>query len=123
MELTGIPNMCGAVDGTHIVLQKKPEQLHGPAVYRTGSGDQSHYSILLQGVCDGDKIFWDVCCNAAGGLDDRAHFKASSLWTKLRNKEVLSQPTINVQGTNSHLEILMQASYSLQNSGSPNNQP
>lgn len=110
MELTGIPNMCGAIDGTHIVLQKKPEQLHGPAVYRTGSGDQSYYSILLQGVCDGDKIFWDVCCNAAGGLDDGAHFKASSLWTKLRHKEVLSQPTINVQGTNSHLEILMQAS-------------
>jgi len=61
-------------------------------------------------VCDGDKIFWDVCCNAAEGLDDGAHFKASSLCTKLRNKEVLSQPTINVQGTNSHLEILMQAS-------------
>lgn len=98
-EVTGIPNLCGAIDGTHIVLQRKPDRAYGPADYRTGEGEDAFYSILLQGVCDSQKVLWDVCCNSAGGMDDASHFKASSLWRRLRNREVLTQPEIKVQGT------------------------
>ncbi|KAH9292378.1 hypothetical protein KI387_042440 [Taxus chinensis] len=54
-------------------------------------------NVLLQGVCDADKVFWDVCCNAPGGLDNATHFRASSLWRKLREGEILQQPEIQLQ--------------------------
>ncbi|XP_024520164.1 protein ANTAGONIST OF LIKE HETEROCHROMATIN PROTEIN 1-like [Selaginella moellendorffii] len=94
-SLSGTPNVCGAIGGSHIKLYNKPKPAYTPADYLSSYG---FYSVLLQGVCDSDKIFWDVCCNAPGGLDDVTHLRASSLWRRLINREVLAQPTMNLQG-------------------------
>lgn len=97
-QVTGIPNVAGAIDGTHIVLQKKPDRATCPADFCSGEGKDAFYSVLLQGVCDADKVFWDVCCVAPGGSNDSEHLKSSSLWTRLWEKEVLREPVISLQG-------------------------
>ena len=89
---TGIPNVCGAIGGTHIKLQLKPRNSYRPADYWCSHG---FYSILLQGVCDADKVFWDVCCNAPGGLDNSTHLRASSIWARLKDGEILQKPEIH----------------------------
>ncbi|GLJ14703.1 hypothetical protein SUGI_0238360 [Cryptomeria japonica] len=94
-SITGIPNICGAIGGTHIKLQLKPRNSYRPADYLSTHG---FYSVLLQGVCDADKVFWDVCCNAPGGLDNATHFRASSIWNRLGVGEILRQPEIRLRG-------------------------
>ncbi|KAL2622327.1 hypothetical protein R1flu_002532 [Riccia fluitans] len=88
-NLTDIRNICGAIDGTHIKLLRKPRLQDTPKFYWN---NKKFYSILLQGVCDADKVFWDVCCNAPGGLHDSIHLRASSLWGKLKEGRILEQP-------------------------------
>ena len=56
-DLSGFPNKRGAIDGTHIKLYQKPPQWYILANYWSHYG---FYSILLQGICDGDKIIWNV---------------------------------------------------------------
>lgn len=98
-EVTGIPNVGGAIGGTQIVLQDKPAR---GAEFRLGEGEDAFYSVLLQGVCDTEKVFWDVCCAAAGGSNDDEHLRSSSLWTRLCENEVLREPIITVQGIPRH---------------------
>ncbi|KAG6543027.1 hypothetical protein Mapa_015523 [Marchantia paleacea] len=92
-NLTNIPNICGAIDGTHIKLWRKPRLQDTPKFYWN---NKKFYSVLLQGVCDADKVFWDVCCNAPGGLHDAIHLRSSSLWLKLKEGRVLEQPIAQV---------------------------
>ena len=74
-NLTGLENMCGAIDGTHIRLAEKPPISLIPADYWNR---HDHHSVLLQGVCDANLLFWDVCvikgtwrnsrCNSLSGF-------------------------------------------------------
>ena len=53
--ITSLPNLCGAVDGTHIKLQqRKPSSELFPAQYACRHG---FHSILLQGIVDSKKLF------------------------------------------------------------------
>lgn len=52
--LTLLPNVCGAIDGTHIKLYQKPKDVDYPAQYMCR---HHFYSILLQGICDAHKSF------------------------------------------------------------------
>ena len=74
-NITGLPNMCGAIDGTHCKLNRKPPQSFTPGDYWCR---HDIYSIPLQGVCDSEKIFWDVCVRAPGGTHDTTHLRQSS---------------------------------------------
>lgn len=105
---TGIPNVCGAIGGTHIKLQLKPRNSYRPADYWCSHG---FYSVLLQGVCDADKVFWDVCCNAPGGLDNSTHLRASSIWGRLKNGEILQKPKIHTPNGACRPVIIGNSSY------------
>lgn len=97
---TGLPNMCGAIDGTHIKLCQKPgklRQLQLTPVQHYWS-EHGFYSILLQGVCDADCVFWNVCCNGPGALHDAAHFRSSRLWTELMEGGEVVEPLVKVEG-------------------------
>jgi hypothetical protein len=53
-ELTGLDNMCGAIDGSHIKLRAQPDRRYTPADYWC----RHHiHSILLQGVCTARCLF------------------------------------------------------------------
>ena len=50
-ELTGLPNICGAIDGTHIPLAENPSRSVTLATSDFFNRKKFH-SIVLQGVCD-----------------------------------------------------------------------
>jgi hypothetical protein len=68
-EITRLPNICGAIDGTHIPLADHPNWrvtlVHGDFFNR-----KKFHSIVLQVVCDANKLFWIVCVGQPGGVHD-----------------------------------------------------
>lgn len=51
---TGLDNICGAIDGSHIKLFRQPPLRAVPAQYWSR---HDFHSILLQAVCDYRKVF------------------------------------------------------------------
>lgn len=94
-ELTSLPHMCGAIDGTPIKLHKLPNDLSRNSSYKCRFGFNS---VQLQVVSDQKKIFWDVCVKAPGGTDDAAHFRDSFLYNRLVSGDVVWDKVINVRG-------------------------
>jgi hypothetical protein len=90
-NLTGISQMCGAIDGNHIRLTDKPKLGLVPADYWNR---HDHYSVLLQAVCNSDLNFWDVAVLAPGGTHDATHLRASSLYRKFMSGEILQEPRV-----------------------------
>eukprot|EP01018_Ginkgo_biloba_P036310 Gb_14023 [translate_table: standard] len=63
--------ICGAIDGTHIKLAKKPKKDETLEQYCT---DITFIVYLMcHRICDAQKVFWDVCVNAPGGTYDTRH--------------------------------------------------
>ena len=60
-----------AIVGTHIRLVEKPHVNIIPTNYRHW---HDHHLIILQGVCDVNLLFWDVCERAVGGTPNDFHF-------------------------------------------------
>jgi hypothetical protein len=78
-DRTGLYNICGAIDGTHVPLVHR--------VSRRVTLAHSYYfnkkkrnNIVVQAVCDTDKLFWNVCARCPGGVHDGGEFKTSSLY-------------------------------------------
>ncbi|XP_042495458.1 protein ALP1-like isoform X2 [Macadamia integrifolia] len=97
-ELTSLPNMCGAIDGSPIKLHRLPpdQDLHGhPSAYRCR---YAYDALLLQVVADHKKIFWDVCVKAPGATDDAAHFRESLLYNRLTSADIVWDKVIKVRG-------------------------
>ncbi|BFG41750.1 protein ALP1-like [Prunus yedoensis var. nudiflora] len=90
-ELTSLPNMCGAIDGSPIKLHKH----NLPGNYKCKYG---YPSVLLEVVADHKKIFWDVCVKAPGGTDDATHFRDSLLYNRLTSGDIVWDKVINVRG-------------------------
>ncbi|KAL3614185.1 hypothetical protein CASFOL_042259 [Castilleja foliolosa] len=95
LELTSLPNMCGAIDTTPIKLHKIDTANNSNSIYCCKYGFPS---VLLQVVADHKKIFWDVCVKAPGGHDDASHFRDSSLYNRLISGDVVWDKTNNVRG-------------------------
>jgi len=88
-QMTNLPNMCGAIDGTHIKLYFKPAR-HSAAAPSTSSSCRPAYkfhSIFLQAVCDTNKVFWDVSCK-----------QSTALHQKIRDGVALQEPVISMGG-------------------------
>jgi hypothetical protein len=96
-ELTSLPNMCGAIDGSHIKLHSLPNDPNLAANYKCRYGFPS---VQLQVVADHKKIFWDVCVKAPGATDDTAHFRDSLLYNRLTSGDTMWDKVINVRGHN-----------------------
>lgn len=94
-EITALPNICGAMDGTTVKLHKLPSDIINPSMYYSRHG---YPSILLQVVADHKKIFWDVCVKAPGGFDDATHFRDSLLYNRLISGDIVWDKVINVRG-------------------------
>ncbi|KAK6916480.1 Harbinger transposase-derived nuclease domain [Dillenia turbinata] len=94
-ELTKLPNMCGAIDGSAIRINKLSGDVQNPSAYWSRYG---YNSVLLQVVADHKKIFWDVCVKAAGGTDDATHLRDSLLYNRLISGDVVWDKVMNVKG-------------------------
>ncbi|KAJ9152945.1 hypothetical protein P3X46_026449 [Hevea brasiliensis] len=94
-ELTSLPNMCGAIDGSPIKLHRIASDQSGGNLYKCSYGFPS---ILLQVVADHKKVFWDVCVKAPGAIDDATHFRDSLLYNRLVSGDVVWDKMINIRG-------------------------
>lgn len=94
-ELTSLPNMCGAIDGSPIKLNSVPNDQSGSNLYKCRYG---YPSVLLQVVADHKKVFWDVCVKAPGATDDVVHLRDSLLYNRLISGDVAWDKVINVRG-------------------------
>jgi hypothetical protein len=80
-----LSNTCGAIDGIHIPLAKRPSIRYTLVALYYYNWKKSH-SIVLQVVCDTQKMFCNVCVGQLGG-----QFKKSSLNHKLKTQQILQK--------------------------------
>ena len=106
-DLTDIPNVVGAIDGTHIKI-KKPKE--GGANYFSR---YQQYDVVVQGVVNGDKKFIDVAAGFPGSMHDARVFKNSSLCQRIARGELLYSPSVAVQNRNIKPLLLGDSAYPL----------
>ncbi|KAL3675420.1 hypothetical protein R1sor_025368 [Riccia sorocarpa] len=92
-QISGIPQIVGCIDGSHVKLRTKPALKYLPEHYKNRHSD---YSVLLQDVSDADLRFWDLCCNMPGSTHDAAHLRQSSVYHSMETKRILAAPTIRM---------------------------
>ena len=68
------PNCVGAIDGTHVPI-KRPNK-YGTNYYNR----KGYYSLLMQGVCDGNGKFCSVSCGYPGSIHDARMLRMSSFY-------------------------------------------
>ena len=90
---THLPNVFGAIDGTHWEISKP-----------FGSGSavdyfsrKQKYTIVNQGVCDGNLMFLAVDSGFPGSIHDRRMFDHTWLAEALINNEILQAPIITIE--------------------------
>eukprot|EP01018_Ginkgo_biloba_P028294 Gb_03035 [translate_table: standard] len=106
--LTLLLSVCGVIDGTHIKLVYRPQKKHTPMNY---INKHHFYSVLLQGICDAKKLFWDVCVNAPDGAHDADHWNCSAIKKRMQRRDMLASPTIQIEGVTMHPHLIGDSSY------------
>ncbi|XP_066585492.1 uncharacterized protein [Prorops nasuta] len=71
--------VIGCIDGSHIKI-KRPKHNSNSYVNRKG-----YHSLLLQGICDHQKLFIDVYAGEVGSLHDYTLYKRSDIYKDLKN--------------------------------------
>ncbi|XVF67610.1 hypothetical protein PTKIN_Ptkin10aG0135200 [Pterospermum kingtungense] len=94
-ELTSLPNICGAIDGSPVKVRGLKLDRNSMNSYKCKYG---YVSVLLQVVADHRKMFWDVCVKAPGGADDATHFRDSLLYNSFTSGDILWDKVTNVRG-------------------------
>ena len=94
-EKTNLPNVVGAIDGTHIPLSSKPARGLTPMLCDFFNNFLFH-SVLLQVVCDSEGFFWNICAGEPGGVYDAAQFAWLELYAQLRRRDILSEPVLEI---------------------------
>ena len=67
--------------------------------------------VFLQGICDPQKIFWDVSFNAPGGAHDADHWNCSAIKKRMQKREVLATPTFQIDGSSVYPQLIGDSSY------------
>ena len=80
MKTFRFPNCLGAIDGSHINIKK-------PVVHPTDYYNRKgNYSILIQGVCDGNGKFLSVSCGHPGSIHDARMLRRSTFYNNVQTK-------------------------------------
>ena len=85
-ELSDLPNIAGAIDGTHIKI-KAPKE----SAVDYFSRYQQH-DVAVQGIVDGRKIFMDIAAGFPGSLHDARVLRNSSIYDRAEHGDVLAAP-------------------------------
>jgi hypothetical protein len=91
-----LSNICGAIDGIHIPLAKRPS-IRYILVTLYYYNWQKSYNIVLQVVCNTQKMFCNVYVGQLGGVHDGGQFKKSSLNHELKTQQILQKSMIIIQ--------------------------
>jgi hypothetical protein len=66
-DLSSWPNICGAIDGTHVPLTSFPNKRMTFATIDFLIGKKLHI-IVIQAICDVDKKLWNVYVGHLSGV-------------------------------------------------------
>ena len=78
--ITRLLNIVGTIDDIHIPLSARPSRRYTPMPQDFYNRKYFH-SIVLQAVCDINKMFWNICVGHPGGVHNARHFAVSFLAT------------------------------------------
>ena len=106
-DLTDLPNVVGAINGTHVKIKTPKES--GPDYF---SRLQQH-DVVVQAVADGEKLFLDVAAGFPGSMHDSRVLRNSSLYRRITNNELLLGPTVRVAGREIRPVLLGDSAYPL----------
>ena len=96
-DLTRLPNMVGAIDGTHIHLFTRPQR--GLTLMPCDLFNRKNFHIVfLEAVCNAEGFVWNVCAGQPGGVHDAAQFAWSKIYTQLRTREIIPKPILEIGG-------------------------
>ena len=90
---SAIPNVVGANDGTNIAM-KAPMLNHEEYFNR-----KHYYSIIAQGIVDAKGVLLSVSTGFPGSLHDTRVLTLSEIFRPGEDKLILTQPTIDLNGT------------------------
>ncbi|XP_066015457.1 uncharacterized protein, partial [Pocillopora verrucosa] len=88
-DLTNLPNVVGAIDGSHIRIKAPKDS--APDYF---SRYQQH-DFIIQAIVDGKKVFMDFACGYPGSMHDACVWRHSTIFQRAEQKNVLTQPTYN----------------------------
>lgn len=78
-DLTNIQHITSVIDNIHIPLFFRPSRRITIAS-RDFYNWEFSFNVVMQGVCDMDKFFLNVCVGQLGGVHDGGQFKYSNLY-------------------------------------------
>ena len=91
-DLINQSNVVGAIDGSRIRI--KAPNVSAPDYF---SLYQQH-DFIIQAIVDGKKVFMDFECGYPGSIHDARVLRRSTIFQRAEQKNVLTQPTVNVNG-------------------------
>ena len=106
-EISKIPNVCGAIDGTHFPI-KAPQENHEDYFNR-----KHFYSFVTQGITDSNGLFLSVSTGYPGSIHDARVLRLSQVSQMAENEDVLAEPTIEIKGTDLRPLIVGDSAYPL----------
>ena len=111
VQSCGLPNVCGSIDGIPLPLQRRPDERQTTVVANFWCGIKNFSFVILQAVCDMDKVFCNVCCSVLGETADGGQFKISQIYEHIRWRKILATPIVIVDGTHIKHFLLGDAGY------------
>ena len=109
-RVTKLTQICGVIDGSHVKLYRKPPTKYTPADYWC---QYNVHTVLLQGICDSNRIFLDVCVLASRDTHDATHMRSSEFFIQLMRRQILQEPNMNIEGETIKPYIIGDSAYPL----------
>ena len=91
-DLSRLPNIVGAIDGTHIRINAPRES----AVDYFSRYQQ--YDFGIQAVADGNLLFLDFSAGFPGSMHDARMLRNSTLYQRAEQGDILTGPVVDVNG-------------------------
>lgn len=89
-DLSRLPNIVGAIDGTHIPINAPRES---PVDYFSR---YQHHDFGIQAVADGNLLFLDFSAGYPGSMHDARILRNSTLYQRAEQGDILNGPVVNV---------------------------
>ena len=91
-ELSALPNIVGAIDGSHVRI-KAPSDSAADYFSR-----YQQHDFIIQAVVNGKKVFTDFACGFPGSMHDARVLRGSAIFRRAEQGEILTAPTVIVGG-------------------------
>ncbi|GAB1867340.1 Protein ALP1-like isoform X1 [Camponotus japonicus] len=85
-KLSVLPDIIGAIDGTHISIKKPHKDCLSYKTYK------KNYAIILQAICDSELVFLDCFAGYPGSVGDIRVFRNSYFWSEVQRNRQLYFP-------------------------------